>query len=221
MSESISFWFSESFLLERDDSMTYGCCFLSMLTYDHAQIFDLGCQVLKDNSYTNISTDIYQNLTQPSWIATGSDFVKAGAYLNIPVNCSCGDPGVNSSYGLFLTYPVVAGTGGNLNGIASGFNTSTELLRRFNPNIVWDNSQPTQYAFIPVPGTIVSINAKSHSFHWLFVFDWSKKASCECTIWLLHTFFRSHVAILHVGKGLMLTNIVILKPCGWFFGDCR
>lgn len=120
----------------------------------YAQIFLLVFQVHEDNSYTNISSSIYQNLTQANWIASGPDFVKAGTYLNVPVNCSCGDPNVNSSYGLFLTYPVVAGWGGNLSGIASNFNSTTDLIKKFNPNIVWDNSQPTQYAFIPVAGTI-------------------------------------------------------------------
>jgi chitin elicitor receptor kinase 1 len=78
--------------------------------------------------------------------------VSAGASLYIPVNCSCGNPGVDSRYGLFLTYPVVTGMGGNLSGIASDFNASTDVVKKFNPSVVWDNSQPTQYAFIPVTG---------------------------------------------------------------------
>ncbi|XP_024375989.1 chitin elicitor receptor kinase 1-like [Physcomitrium patens] len=113
-------------------------------------------QVTDDGSVVNITSNAFQNLTQPDWVASWNTLadkntVKAGTYLDIPVNCSCGNPSVSSDYGLFLTYPVVTGTGSNLSGIASDFNTSVDLVKRFNPGIVWDNAQPTQYAFIPIP----------------------------------------------------------------------
>jgi chitin elicitor receptor kinase 1 len=40
-----------------------------------------------------------------------------------------------------------------LTGIASQFNASVDLVKAFSPGVVWDNSQPTQYAFIPLPDT--------------------------------------------------------------------
>lgn len=70
--------------------------------------------------------------------------------MKIPVQCFCGDPRVSLGYGLFLTYVVAACTAGNVSGLASNFNTSEALLRVYNPLVVWNNSQPEQYAFIPV-----------------------------------------------------------------------
>jgi len=112
-------------------------------------------QVVTGNSLTNITGSVYENLTQPSWVASLnslSNYAPAGMYLRVPVQCSCGNPDVSSEYGLFVTYPVVAGTGGNISGIATDFNTTTDVLKKFNKNVVWENSQPTQYAFIPVTG---------------------------------------------------------------------
>lgn len=108
--------------------------------------------VSKADSLSNITSNIYENLSQPNWVASlpSNSIVPAGTYLYIPVNCSCGNPTASPDYGLFLTYPVVAGTGSNISGIAKDFNTSTELLKKFNKDIIWDDSQPTQYAFIPV-----------------------------------------------------------------------
>lgn len=83
---------------------------------------------------------------------TDANFITSGQYLTIPVNCSCGNPAVSSGHYIFLTFVVEGGTGGNLSGIASQFNSSVDLMRSFNPGVVWDNSQPTQYAFIPLPG---------------------------------------------------------------------
>lgn len=126
-------------------------------------------QVTDDGSVVNITSNAFQNLTQPDWVASWNTLadkntVKAGTYLDIPVNCSCGNPSVSSDYGLFLTYPVVTGTGSNLSGIASDFNTSVDLVKRFNPGIVWDNAQPTQYAFIPIPGISFSVTDYESSF---------------------------------------------------------
>lgn len=84
--------------------------------------------------------------------------------MKIPVQCFCGDPRVSLGYGLFLTYVVAASTAGNVSGLASNFNTSEALLRVYNPLVVWNNSQPEQYAFIPVAGTrFLSIRCQSPS----------------------------------------------------------
>lgn len=110
-------------------------------------------QVSGADTVNNISSVIYQNLTTPSAILEAS---SSGSYLQIPINCSCGDPTVSSDYGLFLTYVVAAGKAGNVSGIASDYNTTQELLKQYNPNVVWDNSQPNQIAFIPVTGIQMS-----------------------------------------------------------------
>ena len=114
-------------------------------------------QVQSSDSPYSIATFTYDNLTTESWVGTANSlpdvhFVITGTSLDVPVNCSCGNPTVTSDYGLFLTYPVLEGTGSNLNGIASNFNTSADLLRKFNPSVLWTDFQPTQYAFIPVTG---------------------------------------------------------------------
>ncbi|XP_073387977.1 chitin elicitor receptor kinase 1-like isoform X2 [Physcomitrium patens] len=111
-------------------------------------------QVQATDTIENITAIVYENLTQLNWVTglnsiSDPNYVETDRFLVIPVNCSCGNPTVSSDYGLFLTYPVVAGTGGNLSGIASEFNASEDLVRKLNPNVVWENSQPTQYAFIP------------------------------------------------------------------------
>lgn len=102
---------------------------------------------------STVATQTFEGLTQPSWIGV------SGEYLTIPINCSCGDPLVSTQYGLFLTYVVASGTGGNLTGLASQYNISADLLKQFNPHVQWDNSQAQQIAFIPVPGNIVPLES--------------------------------------------------------------
>jgi chitin elicitor receptor kinase 1 len=114
-------------------------------------------QVSGGDTVDNITSVVYQNLTTTSAIVEASSLsnansITSGSYLQIPINCSCGDPTVSSDYGLFLTYVVAAGKAGNVSGIASDYNTTQELLKQYNPNVVWDNSQPNQIAFIPVTG---------------------------------------------------------------------
>lgn len=118
-------------------------------------------QVSGGDTVNNITSVVYQNLTTTSAILEASSLSNAnsittGSYLQIPINCSCGDPTVSSDYGLFLTYVVAAGKAGNVSGIASDYNTTQELLKQYNPNVVWDNSQPNQIAFIPVTGIQIS-----------------------------------------------------------------
>jgi chitin elicitor receptor kinase 1 len=112
-------------------------------------------QVQRTNTIGFISKTIYKDLTKETWIGYWNgipdlNFIETGTSMKIPVQCFCGDPRVSLVYGLFLTYVVAAGTAGNVSGLASNFNTSEALLRVYNPLVVWNNSQPEQYAFIPV-----------------------------------------------------------------------
>ncbi|KAG0504121.1 hypothetical protein KC19_N018700 [Ceratodon purpureus] len=79
--------------------------------------------VQSSDSPYSIATFTYDNLTTESWVGTANSL-----------------PDVHF---------VITGTS-NLNGIASNFNTSADLLRKFNPSVLWTDFQPTQYAFIPV-----------------------------------------------------------------------
>lgn len=115
-------------------------------------------QVTGTDSLDSITSITYENLTQNSWVEASNpladpNFLTSGQFLDIPVNCSCDNPGSSPDHYIFLTYVVLGGTGGNLSGIASDFNTSTALITQFNPGVVWDNAQSNQYAFIPLPGT--------------------------------------------------------------------
>ncbi|XP_024375990.1 chitin elicitor receptor kinase 1-like isoform X1 [Physcomitrium patens] len=112
-------------------------------------------QVQRTNTIGFISKKIYEDLTKETWIGYWNgipnlNFIETGTSMKIPVQCFCGDPRVSLGYGLFLTYVVAACTAGNVSGLASNFNTSEALLRVYNPLVVWNNSQPEQYAFIPV-----------------------------------------------------------------------
>jgi LysM repeat protein len=114
-------------------------------------------KVTGNDTLNSISTQIYEGLTQPGWIASQSglanpNFIDEGAFLVIPVNCSCGNPTVSLEFGLFVTYVVGSGTADNLTSVAAKFNLSPDLVRKYNPGVSWDNPQQNaqQIAFIPV-----------------------------------------------------------------------
>lgn len=65
--------------------------------------------------------------------------MKVGIYLDIFVNCLCGNFSVSFDYGFFLMYLVVIGMGSNLSGIVLDFNISVDFVKWFNLGIVWDN----------------------------------------------------------------------------------
>ncbi|KAG0581639.1 hypothetical protein KC19_4G267900 [Ceratodon purpureus] len=112
-------------------------------------------QVQRADSIERIANTVFEDLTQTSWIGTWNklpdiNFILSGDTFKIPVKCFCGDPNVSLSYGLFLTYVVVAGAGANLSRLALEFNTSEGLLMGYNPSVNWNGSTVDQYAFIPV-----------------------------------------------------------------------
>lgn len=54
-------------------------------------------------------------------------------FVNVPVNCSCGDSSVNKNYGLFLTYPLRPED--NLTSLAQQMNSTANVLQSYNPNV--------------------------------------------------------------------------------------
>lgn len=113
-------------------------------------------QVQRADTVELIAGTVFEDLTQASWIGTWNglpdiNFILTGDTFKVPVKCFCGDPSVSLGYGLFLTYPVAAGS--NLSSLASDFNTSEALLVGYNPSVNWNGSKVDQYAFIPVKDT--------------------------------------------------------------------
>lgn len=111
-------------------------------------------QVQRTDDIEWITSTIYEDLTQKDWVATWNainepSFILTDSILKIPVRCSCGDPLVSLSYGLFATYVVEAGD--NPSTVAANFNTTEAVVTRYNPSVNWNSSSSTaQYAFIPV-----------------------------------------------------------------------
>lgn len=125
---------------------------------------------------------MFADLTETNWIGAwnalpDTNFILTGDNFKIPVKCFCGDPNVSLSYGLFLTYVVAAGARGNLSGLASDFNTSEALLRKYNPSVNWNGSKVDQYAFIPVKGANFTFSQLLIILFFVFFFSWS--LSCE------------------------------------------
>ncbi|KAJ8426198.1 hypothetical protein Cgig2_008915 [Carnegiea gigantea] len=106
-------------------------------------------QVHKAETYTTIANNSYANLTTVNWIAKFNSFpannVPMNAFINVTVNCSCGDSRVSKKYGLFLTYPLRPED--NLTGLVQTMNTTVDLLRKYNPNVNFNGGKGI--VFIP------------------------------------------------------------------------
>eukprot|EP00250_Pteridium_aquilinum_P007953 c17552_g1_i1 orf=743-2665(-) len=93
--------------------------------------------VVSTDTATIIATQRYEFLTTVSAMTEVNKNDLNSIYpqdiVEVPVNCFCGDPTVNSSYGLFLTY--VSGENDNAAALSQKFNISTDLLQSFNPNV--------------------------------------------------------------------------------------
>lgn len=106
----------------------------------------------------DIVNGTYEKLSTESAVAAASNvanvnLINVGDTLNIPVKCYCGDPSVNSSYGLFTTY--VVHSGDQLSALASNFSVDADLITKYNPSI--STLQADQIIFIPARGmTLIS-----------------------------------------------------------------
>ncbi|RLN04534.1 chitin elicitor receptor kinase 1-like [Panicum miliaceum] len=96
----------------------------------------------------------FSNLTTTDWLAKtntypANNIPDTGVTVNVTVNCSCGDPGISTDYGLFLTYPLRDGQ--TLASVAANYSFSspaqTDLLRQYNPGMAANTSG---LVFIPV-----------------------------------------------------------------------
>ncbi|MCO5572182.1 hypothetical protein L7F22_025933 [Adiantum nelumboides] len=109
--------------------------------------------VVANDMATTIATEKYQFLTTLESMtqvnAVDLNVIFPSNILRIPVNCSCGDPSVNSSYGLFLTY--ISEENDNADALSRKFNVSTDLLQSFNKGVNLDLLQNSiSIVFVPV-----------------------------------------------------------------------
>ncbi|RLM60835.1 chitin elicitor receptor kinase 1-like [Panicum miliaceum] len=96
----------------------------------------------------------FSNLTTPDWLSRtniypANNIPDTGVRVNVTVNCSCGDPGISTDYGLFLTYPLRDGQ--TLASVAANYSFSSpaqmDQLRQYNPGMATNTSG---LVFIPV-----------------------------------------------------------------------
>ncbi|KAI5683281.1 hypothetical protein M9H77_04509 [Catharanthus roseus] len=77
----------------------------------------------------------YSNLTTAAALQTNNSYpatnIPNTGFLNVTVNCFCGDTAINKEYGLFITYPIKAGD--TLRSVASAYNLTTDVISSYNP----------------------------------------------------------------------------------------
>jgi chitin elicitor receptor kinase 1 len=101
---------------------------------------------------TSIARGIYEGFTQYDWIAAASgvsnpNYIQVGQSLQIPVNCTCGNPSVSTKYGFFATY--VEQNGDTESSIASTFNITESLLQEYNPGVNLLSLPTSSILFVP------------------------------------------------------------------------
>ncbi|KAE8772759.1 chitin elicitor receptor kinase 1 [Hordeum vulgare] len=97
-------------------------------------------KVTSGETYTSIA-DNFNNLTTPGWLEATNTYpannIPDVGFVNVTVNCSCGDAGISTDYGLFLTYPLRDRE--TLASVAANHSFSSpeqmDLLRKYNPGM--------------------------------------------------------------------------------------
>lgn len=101
----------------------------------------------------NLVRTKFNNLSQISWVLSANSAADAnsltpGSFLSIPLNCSCGNPDISTTYGLFLTY--VVKDGDTLASLSQKFGIQAGLLREYNRHVDIDNLFAyTDIIFVP------------------------------------------------------------------------
>ncbi|CAO2202720.1 unnamed protein product [Urochloa humidicola] len=109
-------------------------------------------KVASGETYTSIAGN-FNGLTTADWLGRtniypANNIPDTGVTVNITVNCSCGDPGISTQYGLFLTYPLAGQT---LAAVAANYSFNSpeqlDLLNKYNPGM---EANTSGLVFIPV-----------------------------------------------------------------------
>lgn len=104
------------------------------------------------DTYGKIARDVFANLTDEYWVQRVNSFPPAFipdfAYINVTVNCTCGNKHVSKDYGLFVTYPLQPGE--DLQSLTSESGVPTTLLEQFNPSSNFSGG--SGLVFVPAKG---------------------------------------------------------------------
>lgn len=113
-------------------------------------------RVRSGDTYDTIANTIYSNLTTSALLQefnsySPNNIPDTNAFVNVTVNCSCGNKTVSKEYGLFVTYPLRAND--SLESVVREVNFSpgtngSDLLRRYNPGVNFSAGRGIVY----VPG---------------------------------------------------------------------
>lgn len=111
--------------------------------------------VQSGDTYTSIAQTNYSGLTTADWIQAFNSYsannIPDNVFVNVTVNCSCGDSSISKDYGLFITYPLRAND--SLASIANASGVSSELLTKYNPTV--DFNAGSGIVYVPGKGEYV------------------------------------------------------------------
>ncbi|KAJ7960355.1 putative Receptor protein kinase [Quillaja saponaria] len=106
--------------------------------------------VVSGNAYGIVAQTKYANLTTVEWLQKFNNFTPnniphVNTQLIVAINCSCGNRAISKDYGLFITYPLMAGE--SLQSIANKTGLDSTLLQNYNPGVNF--SRDSGLVFIP------------------------------------------------------------------------
>ncbi|VAI52179.1 hypothetical protein VPH35_107438 [Triticum aestivum] len=109
-------------------------------------------KVVTGETYASIASN-YINLTTADWLQATNTYppnsIPDGATIQVTVNCSCGDAGISTDYGLFRTFPLRDWE--TLASVAATRDLSSpeqmDIVRRYNPGM--DGATGSGIVYIP------------------------------------------------------------------------
>ena len=109
--------------------------------------------VQSGDTYDLVAETYYSNLTTSAWLQNFNSYAAnqipdTDAYLNVTLNCSCGNSTVSKDYGLFLSYPLRPED--NLTSVAESEGLNASLLQSYNPDSNF--SAGSGLVYIPTKG---------------------------------------------------------------------
>ncbi|GAY35267.1 hypothetical protein CUMW_015250 [Citrus unshiu] len=104
------------------------------------------------DTYEKVASFAFANLTTEDWVRRVNIYeptrIPDYAFINVTVNCSCGDRHISRDYGFFTTYPLRPAQ--NLSSVAAEAGVAPQPLQRYNPGTNF--SAGTGLVFVPARG---------------------------------------------------------------------
>lgn len=104
------------------------------------------------DTYEKVASFAFANLTTEDWVRRVNIYeptrIPDYVFINVTVNCSCGDKHISRDYGLFTTYPLRPDQ--NLSSVAAEAGVAPQLLQRYNPGTNF--TAGTGLVFVPARG---------------------------------------------------------------------